>query len=413
MKKYMFNIDKVFANQSADKMSSTSTLDNQNQEEEFLLSKQKYKSKSMSEEYSDGLILRLREDICKVADEDWKFIKENIDKFNLQGILISYEELRELMKIPPFRDMLKQKMIKIIVNIDNTTDKPLMIDAKDTQQDSLCSLLRIFNYPGVPDLDDEVIAYMDMIITKGDIAFSAEYPLGLSGWEDDDKTCLFWMSFLKKCITVLLVPKSKMPDDDEDLLGRYYSCSHVLSEPLIVLCPERINQAAISLYEEICKKSSEVYNKPFPNLKTCHKVLYAKVLIHEFAHAVMDWTNTLADGRNTLEANAINQKSATFCQRLSTEDEKYMEESLANMITLLYFEVADNKHLDIVKTFINNHQDLQYQFGIKQFDAKVDWRKWRDYKSKKSLKMWKAYVENHPSDDIIAEEFNKVFPKDV
>ncbi len=107
--------------------------------------------------------------------------------------------------------------------------------------------------------------------------------------------------------------------------------------PHIVLCPSRIKETASSLKIDTGK--------------------YLIVLIHEFAHAMMD-KNRAKGTLKSIFAHA-------------------MEESLANMITLQWFEKYDNKNLQNAMDFMSS-QPIVYQFGIKQFYAKVDWKKWRD-----------------------------------
>ncbi len=141
-----------------------------------------------------------------------------------------------------------------------------------------------------------------------------------------------------------------------DVLGYYKRSDESLCEsPHIVLSPENIKNAA----------------KDFDNQDEAFKVLMAKVLVHEIAHALMDhFTPEHYDNwPNTLEAKA-------------------MEESLANRITLEWFQKVDKDNYDIVKDFIKSQPTI-YQFGIEQYDAHVDWRKWRlSDKNMPTLQAW-------------------------
>lgn len=151
----------------------------------------------------------------------------------------------------------------------------------------------------------------------------AEYWKGID-WKDDYQDYLNDFRKYKKYIVLGYYTR-----DNED------GCEG----PHIVLCPENIEDAASD-----------------SNLKDKKELLYLIVLIHELAHAMMDKNNVTL---NTLFSNA-------------------MEESLANMIALQWFDVFDEQNKDNVKDFINDNQPKIYKFGINQFEATVDWRRWRD-----------------------------------
>lgn len=131
----------------------------------------------------------------------------------------------------------------------------------------------------------------------------AEFWKGID-WEDDYKDYRDDFNNCKKYIVLGYYTR-----DNED------GCEG----PHIVLCPENIEAAAFD-----------------SNLKDKKELLYLIVLIHELAHAMMDKNNVTM---NSLFSNA-------------------MEESLANMITLQWFDVFDNDDKEIVKDFlrINNQR---------------------------------------------------------
>ena len=88
-----------------------------------------------------------------------------------------------------------------------------------------------------------------------------------------------------------------------------------------------------------------------------------------------------------------------------------MEESLANMITLQWFEKFDHSNYKKVKSFIETQPEI-YKFGINQFEAGVDWTKWRDSKKMhKLLKEWfdKCFVpELLEQPQKVRAEYNRV-----
>lgn len=186
----------------------------------------------------------------------------------------------------------------------------------------------------------------------------------------------FYMFSLLKQIPIWLVEECQMPappignDYSTELLGCYFS-SHEWNNdyPVIFICPKRIEEAINSLK----------YKPGLENISTT--VLFAKVLVHELAHAIMDQTNKL-DGRGFLVKYGQQQKKS--------EADLFMEESLANMITLQYFAAVkdkiDNDDYAIVKE-IMNHQPNAYRFGIAQYEQiHTNWTLWRNNKS--NIKFW-------------------------
>lgn len=141
--------------------------------------------------------------------------------------------------------------------------------------------------------------------------------------------------------------------------------------PHIVLCPENIEDAASD-----------------SNLKDKKELLYLIVLIHELAHAMMDKNHV---SLNSLFSNA-------------------MEESLANMITLQWFDALNRSNYHKVKSFVETQPKI-YKFGINQFQAGVDWTKWRDSKKMhKLLKEWfkNCFVKRINQPQKIRAEYNRV-----
>lgn len=137
--------------------------------------------------------------------------------------------------------------------------------------------------------------------------------------------------------------------------------------------------------------------------KTCKskidfETLLTEVMVHELGHAMMD--------RYCRDSKA---------QNCSPRDifSKAMEESLANTITLFYFQ-KDSKKCKDVRCFIEKDQPVIYQFGAYQFDVGVDWTKWRDSdKNMPSLKDWfdKCFSDGKirkPLDYSISD-YDKVF----
>ncbi len=171
-----------------------------------------------------------------------------------------------------------------------------------------------------------------------------------------------WSSEIIKDDTILNTPVlGYYTRDDED------GCKG----PHIVLCPRNI-EAKVSNRVDI-------------------GLMYKIVLIHELAHAQMD--------KNHVALKSIFSRA--------------MEESLANMITLQWFKEFDHSNYDRVVSFIETQPEI-YKFGINQFNAGVDWTKWRDsYKNMHDLlKDWfNSCFENpkltNPND--VHDAYNRVF----
>lgn len=144
--------------------------------------------------------------------------------------------------------------------------------------------------------------------------------------------------------------------------------------PHIVLCPETI---------ELCSKIA--------TNKISFEVLFAKVLLHEFAHVLMD--------NEQLNKDLFS---------------KAMEESLANMIVLQVFSKYDKSNYDRVRSFIVNDQPTIYQFGAYQFDINADWKKWKkSNKNMPTLKTWfdKCFKEGKIRENLIysLSDYDEVF----
>lgn len=159
------------------------------------------------------------------------------------------------------------------------------------------------------------------------------------------------------------------------ILG-YYSKDDVelCDGPHIVLSPKTIEQCS--------KKATN---------KISFEVLFAKVLLHEFAHVLMD--------NEQLNKDLFS---------------KAMEESLANMIALHVFSKYDISNYDKVLSFIVNDQPTIYQFGAYQFKINADWKKWKESnKNMPTLKTWfdKCFKEGKIRENLIysLSDYDEVF----
>lgn len=179
---------------------------------------------------------------------------------------------------------------------------------------------------------------------------------------------------VNKFIPIKLVDEKELPDDSikeegtisPDTLGAYRSWDDEQQKPIILLWPDKILEVAKDIDMDA-------------------KLICKKVIIHEFAHALMDPTNWKSE-----KDFAPQQKNQG--PKITSDADRFMEESLANMLTLKYFHEVAKEEFDPVEDFIAKRQPAIYQFGITQFELKTDWTKWRDYKANKTPDFWSYWA---------------------
>ncbi len=216
-------------------------------------------------------------------------------------------------------------------------------------------------------------------LTQAQISFAESVIIcGENGLRDEDS-----ISILMNEIPVLLVDtKTQEEYGNGDILGFYQHSTRILGieTPLIGLCLEKIINE-VKTDEELI-------------------ILITKVLIHEFAHAKMKL-----------------HPSANYYP--IDEFYKWMEEPMANLITLEYFENFDRCYRDryyryerknlayattlispfnYVKDYISKQPD-NYRLGLDLFQHRVShWWFWRDKKDEiqkktKEKQNWLNYVK--------------------
>jgi len=175
-------------------------------------------------------------------------------------------------------------------------------------------------------------------------------------------------------IPIKLVDEKELPDDpikedgtiSPDTLGAYRSWDDEQQKPIILLWPNKILEVAKDIDMDA-------------------KLICKKVIIHEFAHALMDPTNWKSE-----KDFAPQQKNQG--PKITSDADRFMEESLANMLTLKYFHEVAKEEFDPVEDFIAKRQPAIYRFGITQFELNTDWTKWRDYKANKTPDFWSYWA---------------------
>lgn len=160
----------------------------------------------------------------------------------------------------------------------------------------------------------------------------------------------------------------------------YYNSSNIR----IIVYPKRIDDAVEKLQNQQCVLRG--YDK-----EEARKILYAIVIIHLLAQALMDSTNRLfwedMSGSNTSPVMRLDKKENSgqkLYEKIESSSHLLMEKSLANMITLSYFNAFSEQFqtcdYKAVRELISIQPDA-YKFGILQYDyLKPNWKIWRESK---------------------------------
>ena len=232
---------------------------------------------------------------------------------------------------------------------------------------------------------------------------------------DSNNSFYRWYNFLLSQIKVYLVKKEDMPTMEE-YIGKYdikkedidnITQQTRISKALGCYYRNPINIAGKEVKICICPELIESFAE---SVGIDKNTAYAKVIIHEFAHAMMDEQKIVELYNDKPCLDYINSTRAT----LNPIFHLVMEESVANCITLNKFHAAT---LDEKNTVINDvikfieHQPDAYKFGIKQSNAKIKVCKWRTMKDRidnTKAEEWlrKYFFNNEPYN---AEAFNDLF----
>lgn len=232
---------------------------------------------------------------------------------------------------------------------------------------------------------------------------------------DANKSFYRWYNFLLSQITVYLVNPDSMPTMEE-YIGKYdikkedidnITQQTRISKALGCYYRNPINIAGKEVKICICPELIEDFAD---SIGIDKNIAYAKVIVHEFAHAMMDEQKIVKLYNDKPCLDYINSTRAT----LNPIFHLVMEESVANCITLNKFHAAT---LDEKNTIINDvikfieHQPDAYKFGIKQSNAKIKVCKWRTMKDRidnTKAEEWlrKYFFNNEPYN---AEAFNDLF----
>lgn len=220
--------------------------------------------------------------------------------------------------------------------------------------------------------------------------------------EDLDKTEKRWnsensISPLLGKVPLLLLSDESMPDldfleEDEkkwdeppiEYLGFYTRSNmdcHYPSLPSIYICPERIKKHSNRRPQDIT-----------------YQELVAKVIIHEFAHAIMD----------------LSKENATWGDP-SEKFFRWVEEPFANWFVMKYFDSYGQGAIFCrIKDFMLK-QPKNYRLGWNFFNSKISddlWKKWRIRKTQSIngnlKKQWVDYVQKVNIGDDVTQKIKEL-----
>lgn len=300
--------------------------------------------------------------------------------------------------------------------------------------------LRLVNLNSTIDLTDNTYHFINNILKRADRNFCLTINDDIeSDVESDIRKLYRALAFFLSQTIVFLVDERKIENDYEhkykdfdyehkykdfrlvdygytkdNVLGLYFNDSKEINgvEKLVIeICPERIEKAAEDVFAQLGLGNTEI------ELGTIINLIYTIVIIHEFAHALLDETNYAVLGE---ENEPLFEKHVRKTYGYSDVFRFVMEESLANTIMLNLLSdknKLDGKHkelheflFEITKKFVES-QPRAYRFGLKQFEAKVVPCKWRTMKdridnTKAGEWLRKYFFNNEPYN---AEAFNDLF----
>ncbi|MFW5670624.1 MAG: hypothetical protein ACOCM4_15625, partial [Acetivibrio ethanolgignens] len=368
-----------------------------------------------------------------------KAIRKRIDTF-IHVIEAIKNRFSKTTKRIYILDIKKDLQLIYAAKIANINIKNELKELLYKLDDALCSNKEMLDYISIDDLEENIkkqvhldtasLTIENINSTISDIPQEAKNLVNIIANDDEfinnsfditvrldaNKSFYRWYNFLLSQIKVYLVKKEDMPTMEEYIgkydikkedidnitqqtriskaLGCYYRNPRNIAgkEVKICICPELIEDFADSIGID-------------------KNIAYAKVIVHEFAHAMMDEQNVVSLDKDKQYLDY------TISNNLSFHDPHFrfvMEESVANCITLNKFKASYLKNSDIVINdvikFIE-HQPDAYKFGIKQSNAKIKVCKWRTLKDKidkNKAEEWlrKYFFNNEPYN---AEAFNDLF----
>lgn len=384
-------------------------------------------TKTISDNESAYITINLNWTSYKISDEISALIISDKIPFSTFYILNNKSVLFKLSKCESnkFDDEI-HTIISKNLNVDDYETKRIFgPDAVFGRNERL----RLVNLNSTIDLTDNTYHFINNILKRADRNFCLTINDDIeSDAESDIRKLYRALAFFLSQTIVFLVDERKIENDYEhkykdfrlidygytkdNVLGLYFNDSKEINgvEKLVIeICPKRIEKAAEDIFAKLGNTEIE--------LSTIINLVYTIVIMHEFAHAMLDETNYAVLGE---ENEPLFEKHVRKTYGYSDVLRFVMEESLANTIMLNLLSKKnkfDGKYkelyeslFEITKKFVES-QPRAYRFGLKQFEAKVVPCKWRTMKDRidnTKAEEWlrKYFFNNEPYN---AKAFNDLF----
>ena len=269
----------------------------------------------------------------------------------------------------------------------------LLEELKQNHHESILNFSYFRNLSKEKRLDYDIVFYIFSILSTGDKVGLSKLPDEVPNDDSFDKVSYkyFMLSLARKIHFWLADENEMLPSGKaEDYPSIGYFGYYNSKEQGIILYPKRIDNAVETLQKQ------EGVLKGLSNNENARKALYAIVIIHLLAQAMLDYTNLLSAKYERGDTSPLGQlfkreeDGKKLYEKIEPESYLLMEKSLANMLTLYYFDEYSKRFkkcdFNEVREFISIQPDA-YKFGLIQYDSlKPDWRLWRA--SKKDLKIF-------------------------
>lgn len=236
-------------------------------------------------------------------------------------------------------------------------------ELQDDEEEKLLKLMKKENDIVEIDVVESAISQYCNIVDSNK-SFEGLYLTDDSRREEKKKFCI---RFAKEDE----LPKAEVGDlPSMEYFGYYDS-----KENQIILYPERIKNA-----KELFKKKGVHVTQPVTSSQpvttskpdTTFYALYGMVFIHALSHAVLDCTNKMDEKGSIVKCYNQYQNIDPDLVRKEAEKQqvmlyKFMEESVATIMTLYYFLQVNTKQYKVLREWLF-YQPQEYEFGLEQFD---------------------------------------------
>jgi len=264
------------------------------------------------------------------------------------------------------------------------------------------------------ELEEGLEAYLNDITTEESyllphqLTTSASEYGGLSSFafpEDSEYSYLLrGMSFMKKYVPVKLKEEEEMPTYKKHFCEvKEKDWGYLPSKDSCMLGCYTHEEDADGKLKPVIYLCSSLIEDMAGHVGVSVEIAYAKVLVHEFAHALMDVSNQIDIVNGELQLNVDQSMVGRCYYRI---EEIAMEESLANAFTLMWFEFNDSKSLMNVMDIVRSQAPI-YRFGLYQYASHPDWSIWREVKRNGTPSGLRAWFDGHFKDGKILDEIDK------